>query len=50
MKTTYKTPMLVAKRALSFSRLLIAASQTIAHGSSAKTMSMKPEYAATKML
>ncbi len=49
-RRTHKTPMLVAKRALSFSFLLMDASQTIIQGIEAKTISMTPEYAATKTL
>jgi len=42
---TYKTPMLMAKSAASFSSLRILACQMIFHGNIAKTVSAAPEYA-----
>jgi len=45
MGATYKTPMLIAKSALIFSFLLIAARQTIVHGNILRITSIEPEYA-----
>lgn len=46
---THKTPMLLANKALSFSRLLIAAFHTIIQGNKAMRISTDPEKADTAM-
>ena len=50
MWQTHSKPALMATIAPSFSLLLIATVQIIFHGSSARTISISPEYAATNVL